>query len=144
LSSNATRHPLPFDGTVTGGPGGTSSSGGSWQRPCRTRTTSPTGRTTAVIGCDSETSSFPTCMHFTLGTSSSTSLTCVMPNSSFIVSNIICKNPIFTNSLILERVVSAFLRKKGEEPTNWHGGTGLSRRRRRRRLDSLDEPKARV
>jgi hypothetical protein len=48
--------------------------------------------TVAMIGCDNKTSSSPTRMRFTLGTSSSSSLTCAMPNSYFIVSNVICKN----------------------------------------------------
>jgi hypothetical protein len=58
------------------------------------------------------------------------------------------KTAIYPNSLILEREVSAFLRKrKGEELTNWRGGTYPSKRRRRRwrqKLDSPDEAMARV
>jgi hypothetical protein len=67
-----------------------SSSGGSRWRPCGTGTSSSSGGTTTVMGCDSKTSSSPTCMCFTLGTSSSSSLMCAMPNSSFIISNVIC------------------------------------------------------
>jgi hypothetical protein len=62
LSSTTTRHPLPFGGTKIEGPRGTG------------------------------TSSSTTRMRYALGTSSSMSLTCAMPNSSFIVSQIICKN----------------------------------------------------
>jgi hypothetical protein len=35
-------------------------------------------------------------------------------------------------------------KRKGEELTNWHGGTYLSRRQQRRKLDSLDEAMVRV
>jgi hypothetical protein len=89
-------HPLPLAG-VDGGYGGTA----------------------AVMGYDSETSSSPMCMHFTLVTSSSLSLT------SF---------AIYLDSLILEREGSAFLRNKwkDKELTNWCGGTGSLRRQRRR------------
>jgi hypothetical protein len=68
-----------------------------------------------------------------------------MPNSSFIVSNIICKNAIYPNSLILERGLGVFeKKKKGKALTNWRGGTYPSRRRWRRKLDSPDEAMARV
>jgi hypothetical protein len=117
-----TRHPLPSGGTVTrgavgtssssggtaigeacwsaiAGAGGSSSSGGTSssdgtmiEGPCGTGTSSSSGGTVAVLGSDSKTSSSPTCMHFTLETSSSSSLTKVMPISSFVVSNVICKN----------------------------------------------------
>jgi hypothetical protein len=65
------------------GTGTSSSSGG-------TGTSSSSGGTVAVIGYDSETSSSPTHMCFTLGTSSSPA--CAVPNSSFIISNVMCKN----------------------------------------------------
>jgi hypothetical protein len=64
-----------------------SSFGGSWRRPCGTRTSSSSSGAIVVTGCDGETSSSPSCMKFMLGTSSSSSLSCVMPNSSFIISN---------------------------------------------------------
>jgi hypothetical protein len=101
---------------------------------------------TATEGpCRIGTSSSTMCMHFTLGTSSSSSPMCAMPNSSFIVSNIICKNAIYPNSLILERGLGVFeKKKKGKELTNWHDGTYPSRRRWRRKLDSPDEAMARV
>jgi hypothetical protein len=53
------------------------------------------------------------------------------------------KTAIYPNSLILRREVSAFLRKKrkGEELTNWSGGTSSSKRRR---LDSPDRAMARI
>jgi hypothetical protein len=123
-------------GTVTGG------------RSSGSAMSSSSGRTAAVMGYDNETSSSPTCMHFTLGTMSSSSLMCMMPNSSFIISNIIYKNmQIYPNSLILEREGSVFLKKrKDKELINWRGKTGPSRRRRRqrRRHDSLDEAMGRV
>jgi hypothetical protein len=102
-------------GTVT-----SSSSGRSRRRPCGTETSSSSSGTIAVMGCDSETSSSPTCMRFTLGTSSSLSLTCVMPISYFIVFIVICKNrntAIYPNSLILEREGSTFLKKKEGQRT---------------------------
>jgi hypothetical protein len=85
-------------------------------------------------------------MRFALGTSSSPM--CVTPNSSFIISNIFYKHrnrpKSYTNSLILEREVSVFFEKKkhkGEELTNWRGGTGPSWRRW---LDSPDGYMARI
>jgi hypothetical protein len=69
--------------TTTRGPGGNSSYSRNWRRP---------GGTAVVTGYDRETSSSTMCMHFALGTSSSSSLTCAMPNSSFIISNVVCKN----------------------------------------------------
>jgi hypothetical protein len=78
-------------GTMTAEPCGTSSSRRTATTgPCRTRTSYSFGGTTIVMGCDSETSSSLMRMRFTLGTSCS--LTCGMPNSSFIVSNVISKN----------------------------------------------------
>jgi hypothetical protein len=68
-------------GTATAGPYETSSSGGTMTRG-----------TTVVMAYDSETSSSPMCKCFMLGTSSSSSLMCAMPNSSFIISIVICKN----------------------------------------------------
>jgi hypothetical protein len=130
-------------GTMIRGPCWTgtsySSSGTMTMRPYGTRNSSSFGGTAALMGYDNESSPSPTCMHFALGTSSSP--TCVTPNSSFIISNIFYKNhnraKSYTNSLILEREVSTFFekKKKGKELTNWRGGTGPSRRRR---LDSLD------
>jgi hypothetical protein len=97
------------------GPCGTrtsSSSGGTMTvGPCRTGTASSSGRTTVVTRYDNEISSSPMHIRFTLGTSSSP--LCTIPNSSFILSNGIHKTAISPNSLILERHVSAFLRKKG-------------------------------
>jgi hypothetical protein len=95
------------DGTATGGPcgtvtmrvgnssssDGTSSSGGTaTEGPFGAVTSSSSGGGTVVLGYDNETSSSTTHMCFVLGTSSSLSLTCAMPNSSFIVSNVLCKN----------------------------------------------------
>jgi hypothetical protein len=81
--------------------------------PYGTRTSSLSGRTVALTGYDNESSS-PTCMCFALGTSSSPM--CVTPNSSFIISNIFFKHrnrpKSYTNSLILERELSAFFEKK--------------------------------
>jgi hypothetical protein len=56
------------------------------------------------------------------------------------------KTAIYPNSLILKREVLVFFEKKrkGEELTNWCGGTGPSRRRRRQKLNSPDEAMARV
>jgi hypothetical protein len=132
-----TRHPLLSDGIVTGGdliflqrdhdrrPCGTSSFGGtvigghsngtgrstsscgSWRRPCGTRTFSSSGGTAAVMGCNNETYSSPMFMRFVLGTSSSLSLKCVMPNSSFIVSNVICKKRQYTQ-------IVSFLRERAQ------------------------------
>jgi hypothetical protein len=83
--------------TTMGGGGGrnetgtSSSSGGTTiVGPCGTGTSSNSDGTATVTGCDNETSSSLTHMHFALGTSSSS--TCMMPNSSFIISNVICKN----------------------------------------------------
>jgi hypothetical protein len=57
---------------------GTSTSGGNvTEGPSGTRTSSSSGRTAVVLGCYSETSSSTSCMHFTLGTSSSSYITCV-------------------------------------------------------------------
>jgi hypothetical protein len=71
---------------------GTSSSSGKAMiaGPYGTGTSSSFDGTAVVRSYNSETSFSPTRMRFTLGTSSSP--TCVMPNSSFNVSNIICKN----------------------------------------------------
>jgi hypothetical protein len=52
------------------------------------------------------------------------------------------KTAIYPNSLILERGGSVFLKKrKDEELTNWHGGTGPLKRRW---LNSPDKAMARV
>jgi hypothetical protein len=81
----------PYGGTMMGGArtsysfGETAIAG-----PYGTGTSSSSGGTAAETGYDSKTSSSPTRMHFALGTSSSP--TCVTPNSSFIVSNVIYKN----------------------------------------------------
>jgi hypothetical protein len=67
-----------FGGTTTAWAGNSSSSGVT-EGPYRTGTSSSFGGTTTVMGYNSK-------------TSSSSSLTCAMPNSSFIVSNVIYKN----------------------------------------------------
>jgi hypothetical protein len=90
-----------------------SSSSGVTKGPCGTRTSSFSGGTATATGCNSETSSSTMCILFALGTSSSSSLMCMTPNSSFIISNVICKNAIYPNSLILEREISVFFEKKG-------------------------------
>jgi hypothetical protein len=103
-------------GTTTWGPCGTgisaSSDGTATVGPYGTRTSSSSDGTATMMGCVSETSSSPTRMRFTLETSSSP--TCVTPNSSFIVSNVICKNhniPKWFHSR--ERSLSIF-EKKGK------------------------------
>jgi hypothetical protein len=77
-----TRTSSSSSGTATRGPGGNSSTSKNQWMP---------GGTAAVIGYDNNTSSSTTCMHFMLGTTSSSSLMRTTPNSSFIVSNVICK-----------------------------------------------------
>jgi hypothetical protein len=128
-------------GTTTGGPcggvtagAGNSSSSGATERPCRTRTSPFSGGTVIVTGCDSE-------------TSSSSSLMCATPNSSFIISNHLQKPQYTQIVLFLRERSQRFLRKKrkGGELTNWRGGTSPSRRRQWwRKLDSPDVAMARV
>jgi hypothetical protein len=113
-------------------------------RPCGTRAFSSFSETAAVMGCESMTASSPMCMGFALGTYSSPM--CMIPNSSFIVANVICKNrniPKYSHSR--ERGLSVFEKKrKGEELTNRRGGTDPSWRWQRRWLDSLDEAMVKV
>jgi hypothetical protein len=56
------------------------------------------------------------------------------------------KTTIYPNSLILEIEVSVFFgkKRKGEELTNWRGGTDPLWRRWRQKLDSPYEAMARV
>jgi hypothetical protein len=83
-SSGGTVTVGPCGGTTTGWVGtssssmGTSSFGGTTTAgPCGTRPSSSSGGTASVSSYDSETSS-TTCMHFALGTSSSSCITCVI------------------------------------------------------------------
>jgi hypothetical protein len=84
-SSTKTRHPLPSDWTLTRGAGTSSSSGRTMTGgTCGTGTSSSSSRTVVVSACDSETSSSTTHMHFALGTSSSSYITCVANWSAWI------------------------------------------------------------
>jgi hypothetical protein len=137
-TSSSSSETSSSDGTTIGGcSSGTVmsySSGGRRRRPCGTGTYCSSSRTVAVTGCDSETSTSPTHLRFALGTSSSTSLTYATPNSSFIISNVICKNhniPKYSHSR--ERGLSIFEKKGGMKnlpigvvgPIH-HGGTCAS------------------
>jgi hypothetical protein len=72
------------------GAGTSSSSDTTTVGPCGTGTYSSSGGTTTVTGCDSETTSSPTACASCWGPPLPPM--CVMPNSSFIISNASCKN----------------------------------------------------
>jgi hypothetical protein len=92
VTRGAARTSSSFGGTAIGGPCGTmiagtgnsssfsgtsSSHRTTTEGPYKTRTSSSSSGTAAVLGCNSETSSSTTCMGFALGTSSSSYITCV-------------------------------------------------------------------